>query len=253
MPRLETTVKMKTPPKTQEQSIVTQISKILRRTAIRAQVTDTATHGPASHASASATRTVANVPTERPTCVSGVPSANHGQSGATVEPRTAPPAPPTAMLTIFKYKPEQVKCLTHGHYCKHCNRSFICHASPCLIPGDTIKLGKDKPKFPNYDISKIHPCDEGKKARKLMALILGDRPKCLYNCDKPCNHNFPISENDETSVSIHTSSYSIDGITNKKEASKVKNAWYKAKQERVSDKFQDVPWLATIAKEFRQR
>jgi hypothetical protein len=144
----------------------------------------------------------------------------------------------------------ELKCLTHNHFCKHCNRTFTCHSNPCLIPGDGIKIGKDKPKFPNYDISKIHQCQQGKVNRKRMAVMLGDTAKCLYGCDKPCNHNFPIDE--EIAVSVNTSRYSIDGITNCKEALSVRNAWHKAKQQRISDSFNDMPWLASIAKDFRQ-
>jgi hypothetical protein len=86
-----------------------------------------------------------------------------------------------------------------------------------------------------------------------MAMMLGDTAKCLYNCNKPCNHNFPIGDGEEITVNSHTSRYSIDGITNRKEALSTKNAWYKAKQERISDSFNDMPWLASIAKDFRQR
>jgi hypothetical protein len=116
-----------------------------------------------------------------------------------------------------------------------------------------VKYGKDKPKYPNYDISKIHPCDEGKQARKRMAIMLGDRPNCIYGCVRDCNHPFPVSEDDERSVSEHTSKYSIDGITNGIEARKVHNAWNKAHLNKVKDSFKDTPWLADIAASFRNR
>jgi hypothetical protein len=76
----------------------------------------------------------------------------------------------------------------------------------------------------------------------------------MYNCDKPCNHNYQVTESDDTHISNHTSSYTIDGIINRKETNTVKNAWNKAKQERViNNSFSDTPWLASIAKDFRQR
>jgi hypothetical protein len=197
-----------------------------------------------------------SAPTARATGAETAPGAKFGASGANANRRFGSANGATdannALYTKLPLLPELI-ALTHSHYCKHCNNTFTCKSSPCIIPGDTVKDGKDKPKYPNYDISKIHPCREGKQARKRMAIMLGDKPTCIYGCDKNCNHPLPVSEGDERSVSEHTSKYSIDGITNGTEARTVHNAWNKAHLNKVKDSFKDTPWLADIAASFRNR
>lgn len=67
--------------------------------------------------------------------------------------------------------------LHHNHYCKHCDRNFTCKLeSRCLL---------------EFDISKLHKCDEAKTYRKRMAIMLSndsDQAPCAYNCSRACNH-----------------------------------------------------------------
>lgn len=135
--------------------------------------------------------------------------------------------------------------LSHSHFCKHCDRTFICKSTPCLIPGDER----------GYDISRLHKCSEAKKYRLRMALMLGDKPKCKYGCDsdRKCNHPAEVNQIDGnvTTKQEYTSRYSIDGMTNNTQTRATQRAWTKAKENHLISKFRSTPWIIALAKEFR--
>ena len=75
---------------------------------------------------------------------------------------------------------DRLICLTHSHLCQRCNRSYQCKSNPCLIP--------------EYDISRLHKCQESLAYRKRMAIMLSYEPSCKYGCKRECNH--PPVENE---------------------------------------------------------
>ena len=217
-------------------------------TAVRALATGNGSKALESVNAAREPQTGVVVPTTSGKSLTVVPSANGGHFDSTS--RFGSPwvlADRVSDAKLFN----QSSGVLHSHYCSHCNHTFTCRSNPCLIPGKPLKIGDSKPMYPNYDISKLHKCNEATKYRKMIAAMLGDKSKCNYGCTKDCSHPKLVSDNNGESTKV--SSYSIDGITSAKEVINAHNAWNKAKLNRVVDSFNDAPWLASIAKEFRQR
>ena len=208
--------------------------------------TDAASKAVAERNGASEPATGTVVPTGAPASRHGAVMREFGHSGTVANRQAASGAGETKAINTIG------KGVSHSHYCSHCNRTFTCHSNPCIIPGKPIKIGNDKPKHFNYDISSIHKCDEAKLYRKRMITMLGDKPKCKYNCDKDCNHDYK-AEIDSVGLIDFSSKYSIDGITSRKEANSVRKAWYKASINQVKDSFRNTPWLANLAADFRQK
>jgi len=66
--------------------------------------------------------------------------------------------------------------LHHNHYCKHCDRNFTCRLeAKCLL---------------EFDVSKLHKCQDGLKYRKRMAIMLSNDTgaPCAYGCSRACSH-----------------------------------------------------------------
>lgn len=144
--------------------------------------------------------------------------------------------------------------LSHNHFCEHCDRTWS-HPVCSLA----------------YDVSKYHLCEERQRYVKAMTRAMQSNDAgCRYGCTRlPCAHGFALRYPGKTinpkpsklvtvgtiefAEDIPVSKYSTDGILTDNDVIRTRNAWIKARENKLRDSAKDTPWLAELLVESRKK